>query len=89
MAKPKFKRITENKPLVLNLKPFFEFALRFDEILLTHRITQSELCERIQISARSMHRKKNDPVKFTLKEIIDIETVLTQRRTELEEFADG
>jgi len=89
MAKPKFKRLAENIPLIVNLKPFYEFALRFDEILLSHRITQAELGERIQLSPRSMHRKKNDPYKFTMKEIIDIETVLEQRRKELKEFAEG
>jgi len=89
VAKPKFKPISENIPLMVSLKPFYEFAYRFDQILLSHYITKEQLAEKMGVSIRTIRRRCKDFRSFTVGELLDINTILTDQRRKLKDLVGG
>jgi hypothetical protein len=89
MAKPKFKPLNENQPIHVSLKPFYEFAYKFDAILLSHYLTREQLAEKLQESIRTIRRKTKNFKAFTVGEIMDINTILADQRRKLKDVNGG
>ena len=89
MAKPKFKKLSENNPVSVRLEAFYNFAFNFDEILLTHFLTKKQLADKMGISIRTISRKTKDFRSFTVGEIMDINTILKDHRRKLKDLAGG
>jgi len=89
MAKPKFKKLSENTLISINLKSFYEFGYRFNDILLSHYLTREDLAGKMGISVRTMRRKTKDIRQFTVGEIMDIHTILEDQRRKLKNLAGG